>query len=168
MTDKADKADKATKAGKRPRRSAGLLLFRRTDAGPEVLLGHMGGPFWARKDAGAWTVPKGEYEEDETAWDAARREFREELGLPAPEGTALALGEVVQSGGKHVTVWALEGRLDPADVAPGTFTMEWPPRSGRSAEFPELDRVAWFGVDAARAVMVTAQAVFLDRLVERL
>ncbi|QNS02535.1 NUDIX domain-containing protein [Streptomyces xanthii] len=155
-------------AGKRPRRSAGLLLFRRTDAGPEVLLGHMGGPFWARKDAGAWTVPKGEYEEDETAWDAARREFREELGLPAPDGPALPLGDVVQSGGKHVTVWAVEGDLDPADVVPGTFTMEWPPRSGRRAEFPELDRVAWFGLDAARAVTVKAQAVFLDRLAERL
>jgi predicted NUDIX family NTP pyrophosphohydrolase len=156
------------KPTRRPRRSAGLLLFRRTAEGPEVLLGHMGGPFWARKEAGAWSVPKGEYGDDETAWDAARREFREELGLPVPEGTALELGEVVQSGGKHVTVWALEADLDPAAVVPGTFTMEWPPRSGRTAEFPELDRVAWFGTDAARAVVVKAQAVFLDRLAERL
>ncbi|BBA98976.1 putative MutT-like protein [Actinacidiphila reveromycinica] len=150
------------------RRSAGLLLFRRTGAGVEVLLGHMGGPFWARKDAGAWTVPKGEYAGDETPWDAARREFREELGLPAPQGEPLPLGEVVQSGGKHVTVWAVEGDLDPADVVPGTFAMEWPRGSGRTAHFPELDRVAWFGLDAARGVVVRAQARFLDRLAERI
>ncbi|MGY0020659.1 NUDIX domain-containing protein [Streptomyces sp. cg35] len=152
---------------KRTKRSAGLLLFRRTPAGPEVLLGHMGGPFWAHKDAGAWSVPKGEYGPDEPPWDAARREFREELGLPAPDGTPLPLGETVQSGGKHVTVWAVEADLDPADVVPGTFTMEWPRGSGRTAEFPELDRVAWFGLDAARAVVVTAQTVFLDRLAEQ-
>jgi predicted NUDIX family NTP pyrophosphohydrolase len=150
------------------RRSAGLLLFRRTAAGAEVLLGHMGGPFWARKGAGAWSVPKGEYGDDEQPWDAARREFREELGLPAPEGTPLPLGEVVQSGGKHVTVWAVEADLDPADVVPGTFTMDWPPRSGRTAEFPELDRVAWFTLDAAREALVKAQAAFLDRLAQQL
>ncbi|MFI9649522.1 NUDIX domain-containing protein [Streptomyces sp. NPDC052040] len=150
----------------RPRRSAGLLLFRRTDAGLEVLLGHMGGPFFARRDAGAWTVPKGEYGPDEAPWEAARREFREELGLPPPEGDALALGEVRQSGGKVVTAWAVEGDLDPAAAVPGTFTMEWPPRSGRLAEFPELDRVRWFGLEAAREVVVAAQAAFLDRLAE--
>ncbi|WP_031521272.1 NUDIX domain-containing protein [Streptomyces sp. NRRL F-5123] len=150
------------------RRSAGLLLFRRAPGGAEVLLGHMGGPFWARKDAGAWTVPKGEYAGDEQPWDAARREFREELGLPAPDGEPLPLGEVVQSGGKHVTVWALEADLDPADVVPGTFTTEWPRGSGRTAEFPELDRVAWLPLDAARAVVVKAQAAFLDRLADRL
>jgi predicted NUDIX family NTP pyrophosphohydrolase len=149
------------------KRSAGLLLVRRTAAGVEVLLGHMGGPFWARKDAGAWTVPKGEYLGDEQPWDAARREFREELGLPAPEGTPVPLGEVTQSGGKRVTVWAVEGDLDPADVTPGTFTMEWPRGSGRTAEFPELDRVAWFGLTAAREVVVTAQTAFLDRLAEQ-
>jgi predicted NUDIX family NTP pyrophosphohydrolase len=146
------------------KRSAGLLLFRRTPSGVEVLLGHMGGPFWARKEVGAWTVPKGEYGEGEEPWHAARREFREELGLAAPEGTPLPLGEVVQSGGKRVTVWAVEGDLDPAEVVPGTFTMEWPRGSGRMAEFPELDRVAWFGLDAARDVVVRAQAAFLDRL----
>ncbi|WP_435131493.1 NUDIX domain-containing protein [Actinacidiphila sp. bgisy144] len=150
------------------RRSAGLLLFRRTGTGTEVLLGHMGGPFWARRNAGAWTVPKGEYGEGEAPWDAARREFREELGLPAPPGPPLPLGEVVQSGGKHVTVWAVEGDLDPALVVPGTFTMEWPRGSGRTARFPELDRVAWFGLAAAREVVVTAQARFLDRLADRL
>ncbi|MCQ4208762.1 NUDIX domain-containing protein [Streptomyces longispororuber] len=157
-----------TDGTKRTKRSAGLLLFRRTPTGPKVLLGHMGGPFWARKDAGAWSVPKGEYGDDETPWDAARREFTEELGLPAPDGTPLPLGDTVQSGGKHVTVWAVEGDLDPADVAPGTFTMEWPRGSGRTAEFPELDRVAWFGLDAARGVVVTAQTVFLDRLADHL
>lgn len=149
---------------RRTKRSAGLLLFRRASEEVEVLLGHMGGPFWARKDAGAWGVPKGEYEGGETPWEAARREFQEELGLPPPEGTALPLGETVQSGGKHVTVWAVEADLDPAEMVPGTFTMEWPRGSGRTAEFPELDRVAWFALDAARPRIVKAQAVFLDRL----
>ncbi|MFF9809420.1 NUDIX domain-containing protein [Streptomyces coeruleorubidus] len=148
------------------RRSAGLLLFHRTDDGLEVLLGHMGGPFFARRDAGAWTVIKGEYEPDEPAWEAARREFREELGLPPPDGEALDLGEVRQTNGKIVTAWAIEADLDPATIAPGTFRMEWPPRSGQLQEFPELDRVAWFGLDRARAVIVKAQAAFLDRLVE--
>jgi predicted NUDIX family NTP pyrophosphohydrolase len=148
--------------------SAGLLLFRRTDDGLEVLLGHMGGPFFARRDAGAWSVPKGEYEPDqETAWDAARREFREELGLSPPDGeAAVPLGEVRQSNGKIVTVWAVEADLDPATVVPGTFRMEWPPRSGQTQEFPELDRVEWFGVERARDVIVKAQAAFLDRLAE--
>ncbi|MFC8781668.1 NUDIX domain-containing protein [Streptomyces nigra] len=150
----------------RERRSAGLLLFRRTDTGPEVLLGHMGGPYFARRDAGAWTVPKGEYAPDEPAWDAARREFQEELGLPPPDGEAVPLGEVKQAGGKTVTVWAVEADLDPAAVVPGTFTMEWPPRSGRTQEFPELDRVAWLPLDRARELIVKAQAAFLDRLAE--
>ncbi|MFJ3864897.1 NUDIX domain-containing protein [Streptomyces nigra] len=150
----------------RERRSAGLLLFRRTNAGPEVLLGHMGGPYFARRDAGAWTVPKGEYAPDEPAWDAARREFQEELGLPPPDGEAVPLGEVKQAGGKTVTVWAVEADLDPAAVVPGTFTMEWPPRSGRTQEFPELDRVAWLPLDRARELIVKAQAAFLDRLAE--
>ncbi|MFD7135869.1 NUDIX domain-containing protein [Streptomyces sp. NPDC059894] len=148
------------------RRSAGLLLFRRTDTGVEVLLGHMGGPFWARREAGAWTVPKGEYEPDEPAWEAARREFREELGVAPPDGEAVELGEVRQTNGKTVTAWAVEADLDPASVEPGTFVMEWPPRSGRTREFPELDRVAWYGLDRAREVIVRAQSAFLDRLAE--
>jgi predicted NUDIX family NTP pyrophosphohydrolase len=148
------------------KRSAGLLLYRRTAAGLEVLLGHMGGPFFARRDAGAWTVPKGEYEPDEPAWDAARREFQEELGLPPPDGEATPLGEVRQSNGKIVTAWAMEADLDPADMVPGTFEMEWPPKSGRLQEFPELDRVEWCGLERARAVIVPAQSAFLDRLVE--
>ncbi|CAL9602217.1 NUDIX domain-containing protein [Streptomyces sp. enrichment culture] len=147
-------------------RSAGLLLFRRTGPEVEVLLGHMGGPYFARRDAGAWTVPKGEYAPDEPAWEAARREFEEELGVAPPDGEALPLGEVRQSGGKTVTVWAVEADLDPAAVVPGTFTMEWPPKSGRMREFPELDRVAWLTLERARAVIVSAQAAFLDRLAE--
>ncbi|MFJ7071316.1 NUDIX domain-containing protein [Streptomyces sp. NPDC098781] len=150
----------------REKRSAGLLLFRRTDDGLEVLLGHMGGPFFAKRDAGAWTVPKGEYEPDEPAWDAARREFQEELGVRPPDGEALALGEVRQKNGKIVTAWAIEADLDPGTVVPGTFVMEWPPRSGRTQEFPELDRVEWLGVDRARELVVEAQAAFLDRLAE--
>ena len=149
------------------RRSAGLLLFRHTGGGLEVLLGHMGGPFFAKRDAGAWTVPKGEYEpEEESAWEAARREFQEELGLEPPDGEAVALGEVRQTGGKTVTAWAVEADLDPATISPGTFRMEWPPRSGQMQEFPELDRVEWFGLDRARDVIVKAQAAFLDRLAE--
>ncbi|MGP4088924.1 NUDIX domain-containing protein [Streptomyces sp. KR55] len=148
------------------RRSAGLLLFRHTDQGLQVLLGHMGGPFFARRNTGAWTVPKGEYDPGEPAWDAARREFEEELGLPPPDGEAVPLGEVRQTNGKIVTAWAVEADLDPASISPGTFTMEWPPKSGRAQEFPELDRVEWFGLDRAREVIVKAQAAFLDRLEE--
>lgn len=148
------------------RRSAGLLLFRHTGEGLEVLLGHMGGPLWAKKDAGAWTVPKGEYEPREPAWDAARREFQEELGLAPPDGTAVPLGEVAQRNGKIVTAWAVEADPDLTGFSPGTFTMEWPPRSGRVREFPELDRVEWLGLDRARELIITAQAAFLDRLAE--
>ncbi|MEV6542726.1 NUDIX domain-containing protein [Streptomyces sp. NPDC051665] len=150
----------------RGKRSAGLLLFRHTEHGLEVLLGHMGGPFFARRDAGAWSVPKGEYEPDEAAWDAARREFQEELGLAPPDGEAIELGEVRQSNGKVVTAWAIEADLDPAAMVPGTFRMEWPPKSGQVQEFPELDRVEWLSLERAREVVVTAQATFLDRLTE--
>ncbi|MFJ4628755.1 NUDIX domain-containing protein [Streptomyces sp. NPDC088847] len=152
--------------GARGKRSAGLLLFRHTDQGLEVLLGHMGGPLFARRDAGAWSVPKGEYEPDEPAWDAARREFQEELGIAPPEGEAIELGEVRQANGKVVTAWAIEADLDPAAMVPGTFRMEWPPKSGQVQEFPELDRVEWLSVERAREVVVTAQATFLDRLAE--
>ena len=148
------------------KRSAGLLLFRHTDDGLEVLLGHMGGPLWAKKDAGAWTVPKGEYDPDEPAWEAARREFQEELGLAPPDGKAVPLGEVAQKNGKVVTAWAVEADPDLSGFSPGTFTLQWPPRSGRTQEFPELDRVEWLGLDRARELIITAQTAFLDRLAE--
>ena len=146
------------------RQSAGILLHRDGADGVEVLLGHMGGPFWAKKDAGAWSLPKGEYDDSETPEDAARREFAEELGLPVPDGDLVELGTVKQSGGKTVTAWALQGDLDPAAVVPGTFELEWPPRSGRTQEFPEVDRVEWFPLHVAREKIVKAQAAFLDRL----
>ncbi|MGW5378055.1 NUDIX domain-containing protein [Nocardia sp. NPDC003999] len=151
--------------------SAGVLLFRRnSDGAVEVLLGHMGGPFWERKDLGAWSIPKGEYEpETEAAEVAANREFAEELGLPVPDGTWLPLGEVRYSSGKKVlTVWAVEGDLDPAAVVPGTFQLEWPPRSGRLAEFPEIDRADWFDAPTARDKLVAGQRPCLDRLTELL
>ncbi|MEU7782997.1 NUDIX domain-containing protein [Amycolatopsis sp. NPDC049159] len=148
------------------KRSAGLLLHRGRGEAVEVLLGHMGGPFWAKKDAAAWSLPKGELEPDEEPEAAARREFAEELGLPAPDGEYVPLGEVKQSGGKVVTAWAVAGDLDPALVVPGTFTMEWPPRSGRQQEFPEVDRVEWFSVAAAREKLLKGQLPFLDRLLE--
>jgi predicted NUDIX family NTP pyrophosphohydrolase len=147
--------------------SAGVLPYRAAagpDSGLEVLLGHMGGPFWARRDTGAWTVIKGEYRPDEPAQDAARREFGEELGLPLPEGPLESLGETRQAGGKVVVVWALRTDLDPALIVPGTFTMEWPKGSGVVREFPEIDRAAWLPLPRAYARIVTAQRVFLDRL----
>lgn len=150
------------------RTSAGILLFRRVGGEVEVLLAHMGGPLWARRDAGAWSLPKGEYTPDEDPQVAARREFAEELGLPAPAADLIELGAVRQAGGKVVTAWAAEGDLDPAAVVPGTFRMEWPKGTGRITEFPEIDRVAWFGLRAARAKLVAAQAAFLDRLAENL
>jgi predicted NUDIX family NTP pyrophosphohydrolase len=146
-----------------PRRSAGILLYRRRPH-LAVLLGHMGGPLWAKKDAGSWSAPKGLLEPGEDAEAAARREFAEELGLPVPEGVLLPLGDARQSSGKIVTLWALEGDLDPAAVDPGTFPMEWPPRSGHVQYFPEIDRVAWFDLDAAAGRITAGQRVFLDRL----
>ena len=148
------------------KRSAGILLYRGSTEGLEVLLGHMGGPFWARKDAAAWSIPKGECEPDEEPLAAARREFQEELGLPVPEGELVELGEVRQSGGKVVTAWALAGDLDPADVVPGTFEMEWPRGSGKLKEFPEIDRAAWFDLATAEEKIVAGQRPLLGRLAE--
>ena len=150
------------------RRSAGILLFRRAESQVEVLIGHMGGPFWARKDTGGWSVPKGEYQPDETPEHAARREFEEELGLPAPDGEWHPLGEARMSGGKIVTLWAIEADLDTAKVTLGTFEMEWPPGSGRLKQFPELDKVGWFELEQARDKLVKGQRTFLDRLAELL
>ncbi|SUA78172.1 Predicted NTP pyrophosphohydrolase [Nocardia otitidiscaviarum] len=151
------------------RYSAGVLLFRRTPEF-EVLIAHMGGPFWSRKDTAAWSIPKGEYDpETEDAAAAARREFTEELGLPVPDGEWIALGEVAYGSGrarKEVSAWAIEADLDPTLITPGTFEMEWPPRSGRLASFPEVDRAAWFSPEAARDRLIAAQRAFLDRLTE--
>ena len=147
-----------------PRTSAGLLLYRRRDGGVEVLVGHMGGPFWARKDEAAWSIPKGEHGPGDDPFAAALREFEEELGSPVPATDFLALGEVRQSGGKVLTVWAAEGDLDATACRSNTFEIEWPPRSGRMQEFPEIDRAAWVGVDVARTKLVKGQVPLLDRL----
>jgi predicted NUDIX family NTP pyrophosphohydrolase len=150
------------------RRSAGILLYRERDGGIEVLLVHPGGPFWAKKDLGAWSIPKGEYEERDDPLACALREFEEETGTRLEPAGVVDLGSVVQRGGKQVTAWALAGDLDPSSVHSNTFTMEWPPRSGRQAEFPEVDRAEWFGLDAAREKLNAVQAELVDRLVARL
>ena len=147
-------------------RSAGVLLWRRRDGVVEVLIGHMGGPFWARKDDAAWSVPKGEHGEGEDAFAVALREFEEELGSPVPSSDLVPLGEVKQSGGKVLTVWAAEGDLDAEATTSNTFELEWPPRSGRVQEFPEIDRAAWVTVDVARTKLVKGQVPLLDRLLE--
>lgn len=147
-------------------RSAGILLYRHGEPGLEVLLVHPGGPFWARRDLGVWSIPKGEYEPGEDALDAARREFEEELGSPPPAGEPHDLGEVRQKSRKLVRAWALAGDLDASAIQSNTFIMQWPPKSGRMQEFPEVDRAAWFGPDEARSRIIEAQAPLLDRLVE--
>jgi predicted NUDIX family NTP pyrophosphohydrolase len=146
------------------RKSAGLLLYRRRADGVEVLIAHMGGPLWAKREARAWSIVKGEYEEGEEPLAAARREFREETGAEPPDGPGLELGEVRQSSGKLVTAWAVEGDFEPAALRPGTFTMQWPPRSGEMREFPEIDRVRWCDPAAARELLVAGQVVLLNRL----
>jgi predicted NUDIX family NTP pyrophosphohydrolase len=156
------------------RQSAGILLFRRPSVlagGPEVLLGHPGGPFFARGDKGRWSIPKGEPDHaDEDLLAVARREFAEEVGHPAPAGQPdgsppVPLGTIVQKGGKVVHAWAIEGDLDPATARSNVFELEWPPRSGRRETFPELDRVAWFAPDEARRRVKPAQIPFIDRLI---
>lgn len=150
------------------KRSAGILLFRGTPAGVEVLLGHMGGPFFAHRDAGGWSIPKGEYLPGETPIAAAHREFEEELGLPVPPGDHVELGEARQAGGKIVTIWAVRGELDPALVVPGTFVMEWPRGSGHLRHFPEIDRAAWFDLRTAQRKLVLGQQPFIHRLEDHL
>jgi predicted NUDIX family NTP pyrophosphohydrolase len=147
-----------------PKRSAGILLYRHAGDGIEVLLVHPGGPFWAKKDVGAWSIPKGEYADPEDALVCARREFEEETGL-RPQGDAVPLGEIVQRGGKHVTAFAMEGDFDLATLRSNTFDMEWPPKSGRTQSFPEVDRAAWFSLADARSKILPAQAQFIDKLV---
>ena len=149
-------------------RSAGLLLYRMAGGALEVLLVHPGGPFWAKKDLGAWSIPKGEYGDGEDPRACALREFEEELGSPAPGEALVELGEVTQRNRKVVTAWALEGDLDAGAIHSNTFELEWPPRSGRMQAFPEVDRAAWFSVADARERVNPAQAAFLDRLAERL
>jgi predicted NUDIX family NTP pyrophosphohydrolase len=151
-------------------RSAGILLFRRHGDGVEFLLVHPGGPFWARKDAGAWSIPKGQIEEGEEPRACAIRELGEELGA-APQldpGELIELGSIKQRAGKVVEAWAAEAEFDPAEIASNTFSMEWPPRSGRRQDFPEVDRAEWFDPEAAREKILAAQAELLDRLLERL
>ena len=148
-----------------PKRSAGILLHRAGPDGREVLLVHPGGPFWATRDDGAWSIPKGEYADGEDPQAAARREFEEELGSPLPDGAELrALGEVKQKNRKIVAAWAVEGDFDASAAHSNTFEMEWPPRSGRRQEFPEIDRAGWFPLARAREKLLPAQAAFLDRL----
>jgi predicted NUDIX family NTP pyrophosphohydrolase len=148
-----------------PSESAGLLLYRRTPRGLEVLLGHMGGPYFAGKDAGAWSIPKGLYEADEAPLAAARREFEEELGAPPPmAGPPLELGVIRQRSGKLVAAWAIEADFDTSNVVSNTFELEWPPKSGRRQSFPEIDRAGWFDIETARSKMVGGQDGLLDRL----
>jgi predicted NUDIX family NTP pyrophosphohydrolase len=147
-----------------PAISAGLLLYRRAESGLEVFLVHPGGPFWARKDEGAWSVPKGLVDADEEELACARREFREETGFDAPSSAELDLGTFRQPSGKQVHVWAIEGDCDPAQLSSNLFEMEWPPKSGRRARFPEVDRGGWFDRTQALAKITTGQRPILERL----
>jgi predicted NUDIX family NTP pyrophosphohydrolase len=150
------------------KQSAGILLYRIRGGAVEVLLVHPGGPFWVNRDLGAWSIPKGEYEQGEDPLAAALREFREETGQEPPRaGDLLELGTVWQRGGKVITAWAAAGDLDPATIASGTFTIEWPPRSGNRREFPEVDRAGWFDPDTAREKLLPAQAELVDRLLAK-
>jgi predicted NUDIX family NTP pyrophosphohydrolase len=145
--------------------SAGLLLYRMRPRGDtEVLLVHPGGPIWARKDAGAWSIPKGEYDEGDDAAERAEKEFAEELGQPPPSGPRLDLGEVRQAGGKRVRAWAVRGDIDALATTSNVFEMEWPPRSGQRATFPEVDKAAWFSLQEARTKLLAGQLPLLERL----
>jgi predicted NUDIX family NTP pyrophosphohydrolase len=148
-----------------PKRSAGILLYRRNERGLEVFLVHPGGPFWARKDRGAWVIPKGEYTDSEDPLAAARREFKEETGFTV-EGVFVSLGSIRQTGGKIVSVWTVEGDCDPAKLISNSYRMEWPPRSGKIVEFPEVDRGAWFSIHDAHDNILPSQSPMLFRLVE--
>jgi predicted NUDIX family NTP pyrophosphohydrolase len=148
-----------------PKRSAGILMFRRGAQGLEVLLVHPGGPFWARKDLGAWSIPKGEYSESEDPLQVATREFEEEIGA-ALCGELRPLGELTQPGRKIVTAFAVEGDFDPATLKSNTFELEWPPKSGRKATFPEVDRAQWFSFEMARAKILSGQREFITRVLK--
>jgi predicted NUDIX family NTP pyrophosphohydrolase len=146
-----------------PKQAAGILLYRRGRNGLEVLLAHPGGPLWARKDYGAWTLPKGQFTDGELPLDAAKREFEEEMGSK-PAGEFQTLGTLKQPSGKIIHAWAAEGEFDCATVKSNLFTMQWPPRSGTMSEFPEVDRAAWFSIEEARVKILKGQSPFLDRL----
>jgi predicted NUDIX family NTP pyrophosphohydrolase len=146
-----------------PKKSAGLLLYRRASEGMEVLLVHPGGPFWAKKDEGAWSIPKGEFEDGEDPLAAAQREFQEEMGA-RPSGEFIPLTPVKQAGGKLVYAWAVPADFDPATLKSNMFSIEWPPKSGKLREFPEVDRAAWFQMEEARRKILKGQAAFLDQL----
>lgn len=150
-----------------PKLSAGIVLYRRGDAGVEVFLVHPGGPFWAKKDTASWSIPKGEYAEGDDAFGAAMREFKEETGFQAPSTTRQELG-AVKYGNKILTAWAVEGSIDSRRVSSNTFTMEWPPRSGKKQEFPEVDRAGWFAPGIAKQKLVKGQVELVDRLCEQL
>jgi len=150
------------------RRSAGLLLYRRRSGAVELLLAHPGGPIWAKRDEGVWTIPKGEIEDGEDPWAVACREFHEETGHPPPDGEAIDLGEIQQKGGKYVVAWAVKGDLDPANAHSNTVPFQWPPNSGRWITVPEIDRVEWFSPDEARKRIKDRQIPFIDRLIEAL
>jgi len=148
-----------------PKLSAGLLPYRHRGGQVEVFIVHPGGPFWAHKDAGAWSIAKGEYEPDEDPLAAARREFAEEVGMAAPPGEVSPLGEIKQPSGKRITVYALEADFEVATVRSNTFTLEWPRGSGRQQEFPEVDDARWMDLAAARVALIAGQREFLDRLI---
>ena len=150
-----------------PKLSAGVLVYRTRDRVVEVLIAHPGGPFWARKDDGAWSIPKGEYADGDDPWSAAQREFGEELGLPVPAGPRVDFGPLKQPSGKMVTAFAVRGDLDVTDARSNTFELEWPKGSGRMREFAEVDRVAWFPVAQARTKLLKGQRAFLDQLMAR-
>jgi len=150
-----------------PKRSAGLLMYRLRELQVEVFLVHPGGPFWAKKDLGAWSIPKGEYASGEDPLEAARREFAEETGFE-PGGDFIPLGTIKQAGGKLVSVWVVEGDCDPAQIRSNLCTIEWPPRSGKKIEIPEVDRAAWFKLDEARERILKSQAPMLDLLLAHL
>jgi predicted NUDIX family NTP pyrophosphohydrolase len=151
-----------------PKRSAGILLYRRRDGDVEVLLVHPGGPFWAKKDLGAWSIPKGEYDQGEDPLRTALRELEEETGHRVRDSELVDLGEIRQRGGKVLSAWAAAGDLDADTITSNTFTMEWPPRSGNRREFPEVDRAGWFDVTTARDKVLAAQAELIDRLLSAL
>jgi predicted NUDIX family NTP pyrophosphohydrolase len=150
------------------KQSAGILLYRDRGQGIEVLLVHPGGPFWVRKDAGAWSIPKGEFLEEEDPYVAAKREFTEELGVPVPESETKALGSVQQSGSKIVFAWAVEADLDTDSIKSNMFDLEWPPKSGQLKQFPEIDRAGWFTLDVAQTRLVKGQVPLLQNLAEEL